>query len=203
MGNTIDQLVEKNEEYKQEIENCDFYELTRSGFFNKPKNREKFLDYYQIASNEFQRMVLIRAAFSQKSAFVALAQEHLKEELGHDSILAQHSKFTWDPVLEALAQWFVSKMLTEGDAERTVLVHLVSEADSAIFYKNISPFFLKNDPGQHFASHNELDPHHELMGIELLRQVNISDMDSLFEIQAKGWAISKSILNRLTDILTS
>ena len=107
--------------------------------------KNKFLKHFRIWSDEFQKMVLARVVFSETKEFQQLAWEHLTNEFGHNIELFQNlenNEETTDSIFEALGSWFTLKMMTLGDSERAVLVHLVVESCATIFYEKLGSIFL-------------------------------------------------------------
>lgn len=56
--------------------------LLKEHLSDSQKNR--FLDYLQILSDNFQKMVFIRSGLTDNKEFSQPFREHLKEEFGHD-----------------------------------------------------------------------------------------------------------------------
>lgn len=195
----INRLILDNEIYKERFKKNKLFKIRLDNNLQK----DKFLNYFQIWSNEFQKMVLARVVFSEQKEFTKLAWEHLLDEFGHNIELSKDRKSNIeieDAVFEALGSWFTLKMMTLGDSERTVLVHLVVESCATIFYEKLGAIFLNCEKsGKHFKTHTHLDHEHEQMGIDLLKRLNIND-SALLAIQKKGWNIIEALFTRLADI---
>jgi len=197
--NIINRLISDNEKYKERFKKNKLFKIKLESDVQK----EKFLDYFQIWSNEFQKMVLARVVFSEQEEFTKLAWEHLMDEFGHNIELSENRKkdvVAYDPIFEALGSWFTLKMMTFGDSERAVLVHGVVESCATIFYEKLGSIFLNCEKtGKHFKTHTHLDPEHEQMGIDLLKQQNVND-PALLAIQKKGWDMIEVLFTRLAEI---
>jgi len=194
----IDRLISDNEKYKKQFRKNKLFESK----LNNNIQKDKFLRHFQIWSDEFQKMVLARVVFSETKEFKQLAWEHLAEEFGHNLELSQNlenHKETTDPIFEALGSWFTLKMMTLGDSERVVLVHLVIESCATIFYEKLGSIFFNHKAEKHFKTHMYLDPEHEQIGIDLLKRININD-SSLLAIQKKGWNMIEALFTRLAEI---
>ncbi|MGX6960698.1 MAG: hypothetical protein ACIPMY_05785 [Rickettsia endosymbiont of Pentastiridius leporinus] len=195
----IENLILENEKYKEKFKENRLFKIK----LENKHHRDKFLDYFQIWSNEFQKMVLARVVFSEQKEFIKLAWEHLLDEFGHNIELSQARKNSadpQDPVFEALGSWFTLKMMTLGDSERVVLVHLVIESCATIFYEKLGAIFLNCEKSEkHFKTHTHLDPEHEQMGIDLLKKLNIND-PALLETQEKGWNMIEALFTRLAEL---
>ncbi|HJD56248.1 MAG TPA: hypothetical protein LFW21_06515 [Rickettsia endosymbiont of Pyrocoelia pectoralis] len=195
----INHLILENEKYKEKFKENKLFKIKLDNKWQK----DKFLDYFQIWSNEFQKMVLARVVFSERKEFIKLAWEHLLDEFGHNIELSQERKNDTepqDPIFEALGSWFTLKMMTLGDSERAVLVHLVIESCATVFYEKLGAIFLNCEKsGKHFKTHTHLDPEHEQMGIDLLQRLNIND-PALLDTQQKGWDMIEALFTRLAEI---
>lgn len=199
-------LAARNERYVEHFSKHRLFSMVAKGHLAAPKVRERFFDCFQVWSNHFQRMVLARAALSRGPRFEALARSHMDDELGHNRLLeASRAKPVpvWDPVLESLCAWFPWQMMTSGELEKTVLVHLVVEASAIVFYREMAPVFDTGEAREHFAAHTGgVDCHHVQMGVDLLRQVPLQDCEPLLEIQQRGWDVLGSVLGRIADLIT-
>ena len=197
--NVIDQLILDNEKYKERFKKNKLFKIK----LNSDTQKDKFLDYFQIWSNEFQKMVLARVVFSEQKEFTKLAWEHLMGEFGHNVELSkdrENASEVYDPIFDALSSWFMLKMMTLGDKERAVLVHMVIESCATIFYEKLGSIFLNYQKvGKHFKTHTHLDHEHEQMGIDLLKQQNVND-PTLLAIQKKSWDMVEALFTRLAEI---
>ncbi|MCX4084055.1 hypothetical protein N7281_04180 [Rickettsia hoogstraalii] len=194
----IDRLISDNEQYKEQFRKNKLFEIKLDSTLQK----NKFLKHFRIWSDEFQKMVLARVVFSETKEFKQLAWEHFTDEFGHNIELSQNlenNEEATDSIFEALGSWFTLKMMTLGDSERAVLVHLVIESCATIFYEKLGSRFLNHKSAKHFKTHMHLDPEHEQMGIDLLKQININD-SSLLTIQKKGWDMIDALFTRLAEI---
>ncbi|WP_041405027.1 hypothetical protein [Rickettsia massiliae] len=196
--NIIDSLILYNKQYKEQFKKNKLFKIKLDSTLRK----NKFLKHFRIWSDEFQKMVLARVVFSETKEFQQLAWEHLTNEFGHNIELFQNlenNEETTDSIFEALGSWFTLKMMTLGDSERAVLVHLVIESCATIFYAKLGSIFFNHKAAKHFKIHMHLDPEHEQMGIDLLKQININD-SSLLTIQKKGWDMIDALFTRLAEI---
>ncbi|MFY9590118.1 hypothetical protein [Rickettsia endosymbiont of Halotydeus destructor] len=200
--NLLEQLLLNNQIYKDNFRQNKLFKIVKENKLNNNVQKEIFLNYFQIWSNEFQKIVLARVVFSEEQNYSKLAWHHLEEEFGHNLQLLNSRKdyvLVEDPIFEALASWFIMKMLTLGDSGRTVLIHLVIESCATIFYEYLVPVFSNSNKAEkHFNTHCELDPKHEQIGIDLLRKMNITD-SSLLAVQKKGWIMIETLFARLAE----
>lgn len=199
-----EQLFRRNEEYMERFDKHRLFALVRAGLLNKPAAKSRFLDCFQVWSNQFQKMVLARAMTVQHPDFEELAWCHLIEELGHNRDLAKNRgdlQAIFDPVLESSCAWFPWKTSLIGDAEKVVLIHLVVEASATYFYKHVHPAMASSEVKEHFDVHKVADDGHVEMGYALLRKLPLDDGRALFEIQRQGWAMLGTLMGRIADLV--
>ncbi|MCA9507004.1 MAG: hypothetical protein KC505_01105 [Myxococcales bacterium] len=204
----LDELINANEKFLRCLDDSPLFALAESGYFSSEKSRKVLLAYLKIWSNEFQKMVMARVVFSQHLEYLELSYHHLKEEYGHNVRLSGEQSWkqeVWDPVLEALGQWFTMKMMTLGDLERIVLVHLVREKASAKFHQHFRPVFFNNDPKGYFQLHAEEDCHHADMGIIILKKTldqkkEPMNIDLLLQVQRQAWAVIQAFHKHLAQL---
>ena len=197
-------LIHKNQEYEERFDKHRLFALVHKGLLDDPESRRRFLDCFQIWSNQFQRMVLARVVTLREPQFEELAWSHLIEELGHNRDLAKNRvdlQPVFDPILEATTSWFPSVVASLSDAEKVVLVHLVVEASATYFYKHIQPAMRASGTGAHFDVHQVEDGRHAQMGHDFLRRYSIENGARLFEIQARGWAMLTAVMGRIADLV--
>lgn len=198
-------LLQKNDHFTRQFASHRIFEMMRDGYFTDPAHRTKFLNLLQIWSNLFQKMLFCRAAFTDNSKFSTLARTHLDDEFGHDMALRERADYkpVWDPILDATGHWFVTKMLSSDDAEKTVLIHLVLESAANIFYARFKNIANGNEGATaHFDPHcgDAVDVKHIKMGLDALRQVSLKDHGSLMEAQIRGWLMFNALFDRMADI---
>ncbi|ABV73324.1 hypothetical protein A1E_01895 [Rickettsia canadensis str. McKiel] len=67
-----------------------------------------------------------------------------------------------------------------------------------IFYEKLGSIFFNHKAEKHFKIHMLLDPEHEQIAIDLLKQININN-SSLLAIQ-KSWDIIEALCTRIAEI---
>lgn len=200
----VERLIHKNQELEERFDKHRLFALVHKGLLDNPEARRRFLDCFQVWSNQFQRMVLARVVTLRDPAFEAIAWNHLIEELGHNRDLAKNRvdlQPVFDPILEATTSWFPSVVASISDAEKLVLIHLVVEASATYFYKHIQPAMSASGTVAHFDAHKVEDGRHAQMGHDFLREYPIEDGERLFEIQARGWAMLNAVMGRIADLV--
>lgn len=201
---SIDILLNKNEEYKNNFRKNLLFEIMRSEQLSSPENKEKFLGYFQVWSTYFQRMMLLKTALCEDPAFSSLFFQHLDEEYGHDKILFQERKIkniNNDAILEAISNWFFSKMLSFTPYEQVVLVNLCLEASSTIFHEYAIPALDPDKKLIFLQLHEELDVAHEKMGLSLLEDLTENQYRRLLNTQESSWKMIDALMTRIAELI--
>jgi quercetin dioxygenase-like cupin family protein len=197
-------LLAENEALMAAHEQNPLFALVLGGDIATPAVRARLLDCIQIWSRHFQRLVMARLVFNSDPRFGALAREHFVEEYGHDTNLekSRHGALqkVWDPVLEACAAWFPSKMLSLSDPEKTVLVHLVLEGGAKVFHRAAHPVMAKYDETDHFAVHDVADDGHLEMGVASLEGLDAATYARLRVVQREGWDMLNTLCARMAEL---
>ncbi len=202
----VERLLRENVGYVDRWRKLDIFRAVEAGKLDAPGPRGRFLSCLQTWSNQFQRLVMARAAFCDDSAFRALADGHLIEEFGHHRMLADDrgdSSAMWDPVLDSCSEWFVAKMLSLDNVERTVLVHLVLETAAVVAYPILGRILpRKPQQASHFGAHADgfADEQHVQMGVDLLRQMPLKDFSRLEQVLRKSWEIMYAMFDRIGEL---
>lgn len=200
-------LIKKNELYKDKFAKHRIFTLLNEGYFNNEINRSRLLDYLQVWSNYFQKMLFTKSVFCDDTKFIYLAQNHLEEEFGHNNMLGERKDLEeiWDSTLEATSQWFILKMLTLDNTEKIILVHLVLESAAVVFYKRFGQLMkFSNEGAAHFKAHSvDIDDYHVKIGIDMLKDLPAKDFEKLMVIQEKGWQMFNTMFDRITELITS
>ncbi|AIK95707.1 hypothetical protein [Candidatus Odyssella acanthamoebae] len=196
-------LLVKNEEFKNNFRNNLLFKLMKSRHFSKSENKNKMLDYFQTWSTYFQQMMFLKTAFCQDPVFVPLFRKHFEEEYGHDKILSQernHRLPQTDAILEAICNWFPSKILSFTPYEQLVLVNLCLEASSVIFHEYAIPALDPKRELSYLQLHQEVDISHEEMGNHLLEGLTEIQYKRLLDIQEISWNMIEALMHRIAEL---
>ena len=136
-------LLDQNQQFLEKFSRNPLFSFLNDKKYQTEKIREQFLSLFQVWSNSFQRMVLLRSALCYHNDHQEVADQHLQEEFGHNSDFISKNSFK-DPVLQAVSDWFPWRILSLSEEEKIVLVHLVIEASATVFYENIPSFIAKS-----------------------------------------------------------
>lgn len=200
--NFFDKLLSKNSCFLKRFQKNKVFDALKNIERNTEK-RKIFLDYFQIVSDHFQKMVLLRSALCDTDKHESIFWKHLEEEFGHQNLLRNSRKDFQernDPVLEALCVWFTHKMATLDNYEKHFLVQCVIEEAGAEFYKNSYTTFLDLEIS-HFDTHLELDAAHAQHKINLLNSINQEQYENLLKLQKKAWDTIEAQYERLAILI--
>ena len=197
------QLKELNTQYIENYKNNKIFEAFSKENVFSSEQRSLFLDYLQILSDQFQKMVLLRSAICDDPRFTHFFREHLKEEFGHDEALQSsrdNLKIRDDAVFEALCIWFNHQMITLDNLEQAVLVHFIIEGSAFIFYNNIKHIF---DPSKqnHFEDHSEFDGDHQEVDKEFFKGMTDEQFQRIKILLEKGWNMVEKQYERLAELI--
>ncbi|HWB78835.1 MAG TPA: cupin domain-containing protein [Nannocystaceae bacterium] len=193
-------LLARNDDHAQRFAAHRIFALAKDHCFEQPALRQALLTRLQVWSDHFQRLLRVRAALSDDPA---LAETHLREELGHNEQLGASSSASrhWDPILSSTSTWFVWKTLVGSEPERAVLVHLVLEGAATVFYRSMRSWFATDAACAHFELHTHVDDHHVAMGIDALARHTALDLAQLTELQTRGWDVMIAMFDRIVESL--
>lgn len=191
-------LLNDQEKFIKKFKAHPLIQLIHSTSTEDIETRERLLEALNIWGNWFQRIIYLRAACGAPSLYQNLAEQHILEEVGHNtSILDSRENKSislHDPILEATASWFFEKMLSSTPQEKTVLVHFVLEGAGDIFHTEALHLFGNMS---HFTTHVELDEDHFEMGCRVLETSGDYDIERLRTVLSQGWEMFNLLLSRM------
>lgn len=200
---SLKSLLIRNEYFKSNFRNNLLFKLMRAGEFSCPLKKEKLLSHLHIWSVYFQRMMLLKTALCEDPSFTKIFSQHLEEEYGHDKVLEQEKQdqnIKTDTILEAICNWFPSKMLSFTPYEQIVLVNLCLEAASTIFHEYAIPTIDPDRKLKYLQLHEDLDLNHEKMGAYLLEGLTENHYSRLLNIQELSWNMFGELINRIAEL---
>lgn len=198
-----DLILERNKDFANEYQKNGLMQLVKSPLIENRLTAESLLDAIQVLSDYFQKVVMLRNVLCDNSYILAITTQHLNEEFGHNQSLLKDRNNrppVWDPILEATSSWFVWKMFTLDNDQKSVLIHLVLESSANIFFTAAFQIMNKHYDTDYFIKHANLDEGHEEMGIELIRGVSLQRKADLFLIQEQGWEMMNQACNRIAQL---
>jgi|GEM_PF-17862 len=199
---SIETLLARNEEKLSEWLKGPFFTMLRDGTLDDPSRRAVFLGCIQVVSDAFQQIMLGRQATCSDPRFAPVFFEHLREEIGHNTLLAARpaSVGVSDPILVATANWFAHRMFVADNADKAVLVHLILEAAGHHFHS-----FALSEIGEVGESYYEVHAHHDEehteMGIELIRGLDSKTYSHLHGVLEHGWKMFEEMTVRITKVV--
>ncbi len=199
----LNYLIGRNKEFKERHRNNLLYRQMSSGHYDTQEKRDQFLNYFQTWSNCFQKAMLLKTAFCEDPYFAHVFSKHYQEELGHNEMLKkdrQKDSFKRDAVLEAVANWFPSKMVSLNQSEHIIIMNLTVEAAALVFYEFAKPAIDPDNKLSHFQAHGEIDICHESLGLDLLEDLNERQYKRLLEIQEDSWEMLDALMHRLGEL---
>jgi hypothetical protein len=200
---SLDSLIEHNEAFKAQFKDNLLFKLIESGQISAENNREAFLNYMQVWANYFQKAMLLKTALCDDPSFSAIVKQHFEEEYGHDKLLADDRKKVFknkDAILEAVCNWFPSKILSFNQYEQVVVMNLCLEGAANVFYKYAISLLDPAKQSKYFQAHHDVDEGHEKMGITLLEALSEKQYSRLFMVQEEAWAMINALLKRIGEL---
>jgi hypothetical protein len=146
---------------------------------------------------------MLRNVFCDDPTIWRVTNEHLQEEFGHNWLLLKdrnNKPSIWDPILDATSSWFVWKMFTLNNIEKTVLVHLVLESSANIFFREAHKIMHQYGETDYFKIHLETDEKHELLGKNFLINASINELSRLLLVQQQGWDVLKVACDQIAKL---
>ena len=199
---SIDMLIEENLSQLTKFNNCDLMKLLKSGLIRDQKVRDHILDYLQIFSNAFQKIVMQRFISTNTPLFSKIAEKHLQEEFGHNLILKKNRhdrEAPEDYSIQENSNWFINQMLIADDVSKHVLMHLILETTADLFFKSAYKAFLPYEKIDYLHLHDEADEDHSQMGMKQLASIDLSSVDGLMPLFNEGWDRVIVICNRIAE----
>ena len=199
----FDQLDQANNSYILKFSKNPIFKTLKEIKQNK-NLQDTFLDYLQILSDNFQKLLLLRSSLCNQDDFNKIFSYHLKDEFGHDEQLRnsrKNFKEIKDPIFESLCLWFNHKILQLDKIEQLYLINRIVEKSADEFYTRSYPYLsdLKID---HFKEHAEHDSNHCEIGIELLKvNINHKNFKNLMILQEEAWEIIEAQYERLSTLI--
>ncbi|MCF6776342.1 hypothetical protein L3V83_07115 [Thiotrichales bacterium 19X7-9] len=201
--NSYEAVIKLNQQRIEQFKQCRFLKLLTDGTLDHPKKRQVYLDALQVWSNKNQDLLFARQAMVSDSYYEKLCLEHLFEEVGHDKM--HHTEttgnmITSDPVIEAIASWFILQMFKSDHIIKIALIHLVIEHASDIYHIQARPILNKTVDDEYFKVH-EADEAHAAMGVDTIKQLSKAQYNTVYQMVDKGWDMLISMTNRVCELV--
>ncbi len=203
---SLESLLAFNEIQKEKFFQTRFIKVLTDGTLKNPNKRQRYLDALQIWSDKNQDLLYTRQATCADPKFIDMFLEHLNEEVGHDRMhadrgekIVEANKLTEDPIIEALAGWFIQQMYVLDNIEKTALIHMVIENASHTYHKTARPVLAQSVNDEYFQVH-EADTEHAEMGLRLLKHLSAEQYKRLHLIVDKGWKMINAMGERVCEL---
>lgn len=176
-----------------------FFTMIRDDTFKDPDIRQRFLDAVQVCSDFFQHILFIRQATCHDKTYQGIFLEHLKEEFGHDELLADRNikKIVKDPILHATSSWFCHQMLVLDNIEKAALVHLTLEVGGYYYHTWAKDRLNEDVKSNYYDIHAEADDVHPGMVAELLQGQPPETYKRLYQVIERGWSMIDAMTSRV------
>ncbi len=196
----FDLLLKDQEYFVKTFKTHAWIQFIQSKSMEDIEIKERALEVLNIWGNWFQRIIYMRAATGAPGEFQNLAEQHILEEVGHNTNLLNMRKTKEitlnDPLLEATSSWFFEKMISSTVEEKTILVHFVIEAAGDVFHAKAVKWF---PDAPHFTTHAYLDEDHFSMGCRVLKESGYADIERLRLTLRKGWEMFYIVASRFAN----
>lgn len=199
---TFDDFVSYNQLRMQQTLKNPFFSMLKDPqdkVLLHPQSRQTCLDALQVCSNFFQRMILLRQGTCYEKDFQMMFLDHLKEEFGHDELLAARAVKNEmnDALLQATSAWFSHQMIVLDNIEKAALVHLTLEM-GGYYYHNWAKAKLDDEvDSDYFGIHSDADEDHGEMVLELLKNRSAATYQRLAQIVEQGWRMIDAMTGRV------
>lgn len=196
-------LYQQQEECLKKFKNSHLLKILSSIELDKKEIRDIILDCIQIFANYFQKIVMLRGAFTYSLVLSSMARMHLNDELGHDAILMKERNDRnpiFDPILDSSMAWFCWQMFGLNDLEKTILMHWVLESSAYCFFINAKTVFDRYDKMKYFEIHAEADEEHKNVAPAFLNNLRPAEYARLETVLVQGWAVMTTACNRIAEL---
>jgi hypothetical protein len=200
----MDSLLQRNDYFSEQFLQNPLMQLIVSEHMNDRLKRHRLLDVIQTFSDYFQKVVMLRSVLCENQRFISIAQAHLSKEFELNMQLMQdrqHRPRVWDPILESGSTWFAWKMLALDNEEKILLVHLVLETSTSIFFQAAHRVMQAYSETEYFTVHAIANDEQDHIGVELLGNLSTDRYQDMIELQQQGWRILNMVCERMADII--
>ncbi|MHC9247677.1 cupin domain-containing protein [Aeromonas jandaei] len=190
----MSKLKERHEYWKQVIAQHSLFESV-----NNESEKRVFLRVLKNWSDSFQHIVLIRSIMVSNPRFMAVTQEHLEDEYGHNRAFDHLETVNPSLKMQAVCSWFNEKMRKIDDEHRVVFMNLAIEGSATVFYGKFYTLFSNAEESEHFEEHQELDHTHEGLGMSLVNIDTENKYLSLLRILDDTWGMISELYSVLEE----
>lgn len=203
-GESVATLLAYNTAMLEQHKQLRCFQFFTDGTLDDPLKRESFLTCLQALARHFQSVIFMRQAHCVDERFGSLFMRHLREEIGHDEVLRQdrgRSDDVWDPVIEAVGAWFVSRMSMLDNLEKMAVVHLVLESSGAHMGALSKRTMPRYGSAKYFQLHDEVDDSHVSLAMEPLQNQSAEALARLRMVVGQAWQMMNTWGDRVASIV--
>ncbi len=194
---SLSELLAHNQRRAQQMLDAPFFSLLRDRGLDSEAKRCATTDCLRVFADAFQMLLFSRQAACRDERFSELFGEHLREELGHNSLLRTPSTVVQtDPVLRATSTWFCHQMLVLDNVDK-IVVNLVLETAGYHLGTLAGPLFEGHEAESFFHTHGEADAGHMNLGVELLDGQPEQTYRRLIALADKSWDMLGAMTERI------
>lgn len=203
---SFESMLAFNQSCIENFKQSRFLKMLTDGTLSNPAKRQRYVDALQIWSDYNQDLLFARQGTSGDSYFSPIFLQHMFEEVGHDRVHAERQEnfesksLIEDPVIEAVAHWFICQMFRADNIVKTALIHLIIENGSDIYHKIARPV-LNATVNDHYFELHEADTEHAKIALKLLNQLSPVQYKELHKILDKGWKMLACMTNRVCELV--
>lgn len=204
---SLESLLAFNKTCIENFKQCRFLKMLADGTLKNPHKRQRYVDALQIWSDKNQDLLFARQGTTSDTKFSPVFLKHLFEEVGHDSVHRErhenfdsHKTLTEDPIIEAIADWFICQMFRKDNFEKAALIHLVIENGSDVYHRMARPI-LNATVNDHYFELHEADTEHAKMALDLLNHLSAAQYKEAHQIVEKGWKMLACMTNRVCELV--
>lgn len=201
---SFDELVAYNTARLEQHKQHRCFRIFTDGTLEDSAKRRVFFSCVQVFSRHFQTMLYARQAHCGDERYRPLFLRHLREEIGHDEILAKdrgREDVFWDPLVESAAAWFISRMSICDNVEKLAVIHLVLESSGA-YMGSISRDAMRRFGGtSYFELHDEVDQSHITLALEPLERQSPETLARVRVVVEQAWRVLDMWFDRVVELV--
>jgi hypothetical protein len=201
---SVDALLAYNATLLEQHKRLRSFQMFVDGTLDDPMKREMMYACLQVFARHFQTMLFTRQAHCVDDRYSSLFLQHLREEIGHDDVLRKdrgRAEEVWDPVIEGAAAWFISRMVTLDNIEKTAVIHLVLESSGAHMGTVSRHTMRRFGSANYFDLHDEIDQSHVSLALEPLRRQSLETIERVKLVIEQAWRMLNTWVDRVAALV--
>jgi mannose-6-phosphate isomerase-like protein (cupin superfamily) len=198
----FEQLLSRNQARANMLINNPFFVLLREGGLASGRKRAMMRECLRVFSDGFQSFLFMRQATCRDADYSEAFHEHLREEIGHNTLLKVQGnrRASGDPILKATSTWFSHQMLVQDNAGKATL-NVVLETAGYYFHTLAKPVFEEDESAEYFKVHAEEDEQHMQVGLALLEGHTAATYERLTRVLDDGWNMLDAMNRRVVRLV--